>query len=433
MPHTMKRSFLYVLFLVDFLTTAARNVPPVAMSHEWQHESQNVRLGPPPPVLNGQGFTLEGEEKKKKPSPFNEATAFRLPLMPDFYGFYLMEAATPKHNFTAYFIFKGDKVYTAVPMSQIHDYMAWAKRQARDPKALRTTMRSIAPEEIPKVPMNLTEQIIDENLIDYMISDFFTPLFRFDSLMMLPPELRPNLDTLGVNDPHRQLPYLYGAADAKYDFKDGVTAISSFRWSGHTYSVHTSCSSEELGAMMQRNRQTQPTDYRFTAYREGEDPAEKPIGYNDFLNALVLIKRNLYFHRRLREIRAALPKNYYSEADKMVQAALDSAARADTQQHAAKSATAARFVYGTKALLKYANTHIRFPKQSDFSSGTCVIRFAVDPNGSVSAVQMAQSLGEPFDLEAMSVIRSLPRFIPAFHNGMPVRSWFTLPIHFNME
>lgn len=94
----------------------------------------------------------------------------------------------------------------------------------------------------------------------------------------------------------------------------------------------------------------------------------------------------------------------------------------------------ATFPGGEAALLNYVNSHLKYPAiaQEQDIQGKVVLKFVVNENGSVSDVRVVQSLESHCDAEAVRVVKSLPRFTPGKQQGKAVKSYFTLPIRFQL-
>ena len=93
------------------------------------------------------------------------------------------------------------------------------------------------------------------------------------------------------------------------------------------------------------------------------------------------------------------------------------------------------FPGGEAALLKYVNTHIKYPAiaQEQEISGVVVLRFVVKEDGSVGEVIVQKSLEKHCDEEAVRVVKSLPRFIPGKQQGKAVRVWYTLAVRYVIQ
>lgn len=133
----------------------------------------------------------------------------------------------------------------------------------------------------------------------------------------------------------------------------------------------------------------------------------------------------------------------------------------------------AQFPGGDAGLLNYIATHMRYPvsAQEQEIQGVVVLRFVVDTDGKVGKVEVVKSLhnrNEPesksewlkehkgatgkdykryvkkveennrlgidtCDGEAVRVVKSLPRFVPAKLDGKVVPSWVMLPLRFQLQ
>ena len=92
----------------------------------------------------------------------------------------------------------------------------------------------------------------------------------------------------------------------------------------------------------------------------------------------------------------------------------------------------AQFPGGQVALLKYIRENTKYPAialEQDVQ-GMVILRFVVERDGRVGDIEVKKSLSEECDREAIRVIKSLPRFVPARKEGRPVRKWFTVPVRF---
>lgn len=93
------------------------------------------------------------------------------------------------------------------------------------------------------------------------------------------------------------------------------------------------------------------------------------------------------------------------------------------------------FPGGESALLAWVGKNIRYPQDAleKGTQGVVLLRFVVLENGSIGDVTVTRKLSPSCDAEAVRVVKSLPRFIPARNNGKPVKVWYTLPIRFHIQ
>ncbi|MDO4334303.1 MAG: energy transducer TonB [Bacteroidales bacterium] len=93
------------------------------------------------------------------------------------------------------------------------------------------------------------------------------------------------------------------------------------------------------------------------------------------------------------------------------------------------------FTGGMTALSRWLGTHVDYPKNAYSLSiqGRVLVRFVVEKDGSISNVSIAKSVDKDLDKEAMRVVKSMPRWNPGRKNGVPVRTYFNIPINFKLQ
>lgn len=79
--------------------------------------------------------------------------------------------------------------------------------------------------------------------------------------------------------------------------------------------------------------------------------------------------------------------------------------------------------------------HLQYPSTADGKGkqGYVIVRFVVEPDGSVSNVKVVRSVDPDLDREAVRCVSSMPKWNPGYNNGKPVAVWFTLPVKFRMQ
>jgi periplasmic protein TonB len=89
------------------------------------------------------------------------------------------------------------------------------------------------------------------------------------------------------------------------------------------------------------------------------------------------------------------------------------------------------FPGGPEALKRFLAKNLNTP--SDLEDGekkTVRIRFKVDNDGSVNTFEIITSGGNEFDNEVVRVCKKMPRWIPAYQNGINVPVSYVLPVTF---
>jgi protein TonB len=89
-----------------------------------------------------------------------------------------------------------------------------------------------------------------------------------------------------------------------------------------------------------------------------------------------------------------------------------------------------QFPGGEAALMKYIKSHLQKPQTEEKISGSVILQFVVQSDGSIGEVKVVRSLHPDYDKEAVSVVKSLPKFSPGRQNGQVVAVWYTLPVIF---
>jgi TonB family protein len=89
---------------------------------------------------------------------------------------------------------------------------------------------------------------------------------------------------------------------------------------------------------------------------------------------------------------------------------------------------------GQKALNKFLGSRLRYPVRARENKvqGKVYIGFIVEKNGSLSDFKVVRGIGGGCDEEAIRVLKLSPIWKPAYANGKPVRTSYTLPITFQL-
>ena len=90
---------------------------------------------------------------------------------------------------------------------------------------------------------------------------------------------------------------------------------------------------------------------------------------------------------------------------------------------------------GLTALMNYLRTNTRYPAAAQKAGieGRVIVSFIVEPNGSVSNVEIVRSVDTDLDQEALRVVRQMPKWKAGKQDGNTVRVKFHLPIKFMLE
>ena len=93
------------------------------------------------------------------------------------------------------------------------------------------------------------------------------------------------------------------------------------------------------------------------------------------------------------------------------------------------------FPGGTDALVSWLAENVHYPSElGDICiSGRAVTSFIVEPDGSLSNIQVEHQLHPVIDDEAIRVVKAMPKWIPGKQNGQVVRVKYFLPIRFILQ
>lgn len=93
------------------------------------------------------------------------------------------------------------------------------------------------------------------------------------------------------------------------------------------------------------------------------------------------------------------------------------------------------FPGGEAALMTYIRNTIAYPPEAMDRNiqGKVIVQFVVDTTGQVGEVRVVRSVDKDLDLEAVRVVKTLPKFTPGTQFGKPVNVWYTLPVNFKLN
>ena len=94
----------------------------------------------------------------------------------------------------------------------------------------------------------------------------------------------------------------------------------------------------------------------------------------------------------------------------------------------------ASFRGGETALMDWLSSNLQYPPkcQEQGVQGQVIVSYVVEKDGSLTDLQVVWSKVPELTEEALRVMKLMPKWVPAKHNGKPVRSRFNLPIRFRL-
>jgi len=93
------------------------------------------------------------------------------------------------------------------------------------------------------------------------------------------------------------------------------------------------------------------------------------------------------------------------------------------------------FPGGNSALFKFISENVIYPDEAQKNNiqGKVILKFVVEPDGSVGKILILRGIDPLLDNEAIRVVKALPKFRPGRQGGVAVPVWFSIPIFFNIE
>lgn len=93
------------------------------------------------------------------------------------------------------------------------------------------------------------------------------------------------------------------------------------------------------------------------------------------------------------------------------------------------------FPGGPSALMQWLFSNIHYPPVAEENGiqGRVVVSFIVEPDGSISNVQVVRGVDPSLDKEAVRVCKAMPKWQPGKQNGQAVRVKYNLPVTFKLQ
>ncbi len=93
-----------------------------------------------------------------------------------------------------------------------------------------------------------------------------------------------------------------------------------------------------------------------------------------------------------------------------------------------------QFPGGENALYQFVASNLKYPigAAEKGIKGTVVLFYVVNEDGSISDIEIIQSVHELLDNEAIRVLKLFPKMIPGKKNGEAVKVYYTLPVEFRL-
>jgi TonB family protein len=90
---------------------------------------------------------------------------------------------------------------------------------------------------------------------------------------------------------------------------------------------------------------------------------------------------------------------------------------------------------GMQEIYKLIGEKMKYPKSARRHGiqGKVFVQFVVDKDGSIIDTKVIKGIDPECDKEALNAVKSLPKWIPGYQRGRPVKQRYTLPIQFKLD
>ena len=88
-----------------------------------------------------------------------------------------------------------------------------------------------------------------------------------------------------------------------------------------------------------------------------------------------------------------------------------------------------------QGLIEYMAAETKYPEEAknEGIKGICVAKFAVEPSGIISELEMVRTVHPLLDYESVRLIEEMPNWIPGTTNGKKTKTYQHLPIRFTLN
>ena len=85
--------------------------------------------------------------------------------------------------------------------------------------------------------------------------------------------------------------------------------------------------------------------------------------------------------------------------------------------------------------MKFIKTNLSYPPSAARKGiqGRVMVSFIVEKDGSASTITVLSSPDNALSREAVRVVKKMPKWTPARHEGKPVRVKFVMPVTFRLR
>jgi protein TonB len=93
------------------------------------------------------------------------------------------------------------------------------------------------------------------------------------------------------------------------------------------------------------------------------------------------------------------------------------------------------FPGGENALMEFLRKNLHYPAtaREQGVEGRVIVRFVVNEAGLISEISILRDIGSGCGAEAVRVVKMMPKWKPGKQNGKPVKTYYTLPVMFQLS
>ena len=87
---------------------------------------------------------------------------------------------------------------------------------------------------------------------------------------------------------------------------------------------------------------------------------------------------------------------------------------------------------GKLALAKFLKDNVKYPEEAKAANikGIVVVSFIVEKSGALTSIEVINGIGKGCDVEALRIVRKMPKWYPGSVGRKPVRALYKLSIAF---
>jgi TonB family protein len=94
----------------------------------------------------------------------------------------------------------------------------------------------------------------------------------------------------------------------------------------------------------------------------------------------------------------------------------------------------ASFHGGNREMMQFVADNFKHPNPEGCGyEGTEYLQFEVTKTGEIGKIIILRSLDPDFDKEAIRVVQSFPKWLPAKKDKKPINSWFIIPVRLHFQ